>query len=244
MPSPSSPTGRGITVVASGTLDHAAEAGSRRKEPRRKLVLATTARQQHLGPAVDILNISSRGMLLRTACELDIREMLTIVLPEAGEKTAQIVWNSGDLFGCRFSEPLSQGELSAVQLKAQPDSKTNEPNKPREMTEETFGQRLKRLRMASSYSMVSLAKATGVTKPTLWKWETERVRPRQKALAMLAGLLGVSESYLLFGIGEGEEQVPDQAPGNLAETISASRSVIADLAGVSTDKVTIDIDFG
>ena len=183
-------------------------------------------------------------MLLRTASELDNREMLTVVLPGAGKKTAQIVWNSGDLFGCRFSEALSKGDLSAVQLKAEPESKSNRSDKPAETNEETFGQRLKRLRMSSSYSMVSLATATGVTKPTLWKWETERVRPRQKALATLAGLLGVSESYLLFGIGEGEEPAVEPATGNLAETIATSRSVIADLAGVATDKVTIDIDFG
>lgn len=237
--------GSGMKIVARGKLDRNLSADGRRQEERRKLVLATTAQQQHhVGPRVDILNISSRGMLLRTLGSLDKHEALTVILPEAGEKVAEIVWSSGDLHGCRFREPLSKGELSAAQLKARTHGSANIARNVDSTDEETFGSRLKRLRMESSYSMVGLAAATGVTKPTLWKWETERVRPRQKALATLAGVLGVSESFLLFGIGEGEDAGADKARGNLAETIASSRKAIAELAGVSSDKVAIDIDFG
>ena len=233
-----------MKIVAQAKLDRSHSPDSRREEPRRKLVLATTAQQQQIGPRVDILNISSRGMLLRTIGNLDKHEALTVILPEAGEKLAEIVWSSGDLHGCRFAEPLTKGEISAAQLKARPLDVQPSASPSSDLQSETFGQRLKRLRMASSYSMVGLANATGVTKPTLWKWETERVRPRQKALANLAGVLGVSESYLLFGIGDGEEGPAETGQSNLAETVAASRAAIARLAGVSTDKVTIDIDFG
>jgi len=233
-----------MEVVAKANLELEATCGSRREEPRRRLLLSTRAHQSASGPAVDILNISSGGMLMRTDATLDLEEAVIVVLPEAGERSAQIVWNSGDLYGCRFQDALNPGELSAIQLKARPLDPIRASNRKEFENDETFGRRLKRLRMESDYSMVGLAAATGVTKPTLWKWETERVRPRQKALANLAQVLGVSESFLLFGIGDGQDDDRQEPPGNLAETIAISRSMIADLAGVPTEKVAIDIDFG
>ncbi|MDG6079241.1 helix-turn-helix domain-containing protein [Erythrobacter litoralis] len=231
-------------VIAVGKLDRPLDTQTRRGEPRRTLALTTTAIQEQVGPRVEVLNISASGMLLQTDARLSIEEGLMVVLPEAGEREAQIVWTSEDLYGCRFAQKLTKAELSAIELRSRPISESKKPTQPQQMNDETFGQRLKRLRMASRYSMVGLAAATGVTKPTLWKWETERVRPRQKALANLASVLNVSESYLLFGIGDGEAGLGSQETANLAETIAHSRSTIAELAGVSTDKVSIDIDFG
>lgn len=232
-----------MLIVAQARFDRPAGPGSRRGEPRRRLALSTTAQQSGAGPAVDILNLSPGGMLLRTGEGLDLSEALTVALPQAGDKTAEIVWHSGDLYGCRFAEPLSRGEFSAAQLAARHGEDEDEPeaaSQPANVAE-SFGQRLKRLRVASGYSMVGLAAAAGVTKPTLWKWETGRVHPRQRALRQLAGVLGLSESYLLFGIEDGGLRLPQG--GSLAETVAASRVAIAEQAGVGPEKVTIDIDF-
>lgn len=233
-----------MQIVVPARFDRPSGDGSRRGEPRRRLALSTTAQQGAGGPAVDILNLSPGGLLLRTGEGLDMSEALTVALPEAGDKTAEIVWHSGDLYGCRFAEPLSRGEFSAAQLAARHAAQDNEDAVAAGPAGEgeSFGQRLKRLRVGSGYSMVRLAAAAGVTKPTLWKWETGRVHPRQRALRQLAEVLGVSGSYLVFGIDDNGPRI--QPGGSLAETVAASRQAIADQAGVGPEKVTIDIDFG
>ena len=64
---------------------------------------------------------------------------------------------------------------------------------------ETFGTRLRRLRTERQISQVSFARQLGVSKPTVWKWERDEVRPRPKSLEAAASILGVTERDLCAG---------------------------------------------
>jgi transcriptional regulator with XRE-family HTH domain len=66
---------------------------------------------------------------------------------------------------------------------------------------DTLGGRLSRARDAKNSSLAQIAKLAGVEEKTLEAWECDRAAPRSNRLAMLAGILGISPSWLLFGRG-------------------------------------------
>jgi transcriptional regulator with XRE-family HTH domain len=101
--------------------------------------------------------------------------------------------------------------------------------------EETFGARLRRLRKERRISLIGLARLVGAAKPTVWKWETDRARPRPKMLEALAVALGVSEPMLLSG------RDLASAPMSLSDVIKECKARIAQSAGTTTDKVAITI---
>jgi DNA-binding transcriptional regulator YiaG len=68
---------------------------------------------------------------------------------------------------------------------------------------DTFGGRFSRARDAIGLSTKELAWRLGVKTATVHAWETDRSQPGSRRLALLSGLLGVSLSWLLHGIGIG-----------------------------------------
>ena len=66
---------------------------------------------------------------------------------------------------------------------------------------DTLGGRLSRARDASGLSAAQLARRIGVRTTTIQGWESDRSQPRANRLSMLAGMLGVSLSWLLHGVG-------------------------------------------
>lgn len=66
---------------------------------------------------------------------------------------------------------------------------------------DTLGGRLVRAREAANLSTEALAEQVGVTLETLEAWESDRSEPRSNRLTMLAGIMGVSPTWLLFGRG-------------------------------------------
>lgn len=66
---------------------------------------------------------------------------------------------------------------------------------------DTLGGRLVRAREAANLSTEELAEQVGVTLETLEAWESDRSEPRSNRLTMLAGIMGVSPTWLLFGRG-------------------------------------------
>ncbi|MEL6946660.1 MAG: helix-turn-helix domain-containing protein [Pseudomonadota bacterium] len=66
---------------------------------------------------------------------------------------------------------------------------------------DTLGGRLVRARVAAGLNPAHLAKQIGVKKQTLEAWETDRSEPRSNRLTTLSGLLGVSPTWLLYGVG-------------------------------------------
>lgn len=72
----------------------------------------------------------------------------------------------------------------------------------------TFGDRLAAAREAAGLSQKELAQRVGIKTSTLRNWEEDLSEPRANRFSILAGILGVSLSWLLMGEGEGIE-APD-----------------------------------
>jgi len=67
----------------------------------------------------------------------------------------------------------------------------------------TFGDRVAGAREAASMTPEELAKRLGIKLRTLRDWEDDLSEPRANKLSMMAGLLGVSLTWLLDGQGDG-----------------------------------------
>ena len=68
---------------------------------------------------------------------------------------------------------------------------------------DTLGGRLSRARDAVGLSAAQLARRIGVQSSTIQAWESDRSQPRANRLSTLAGVLSVSLSWLLHGVGTG-----------------------------------------
>lgn len=66
---------------------------------------------------------------------------------------------------------------------------------------DTVGGRLSRARDAVGLTPAQLARRLGVKTVTIQGWENDRALPRANRLTMLAGVLAVSPSWLLHGVG-------------------------------------------
>ncbi|KOF20112.1 hypothetical protein AC244_09435 [Ensifer adhaerens] len=69
--------------------------------------------------------------------------------------------------------------------------------------DDTIGGRMSLARDALDVSAQSVAKVVGVETSTWFDWENDRAAPRANRLAMIAGVLSVSLSWLLTGRGTG-----------------------------------------
>jgi len=98
----------------------------------------------------------------------------------------------------------------------------------------TFGDRLAAARDAARLTQKELAQRVGIKASTLRAWEEDLSEPRANRLSMLAGLLGVSISWLLTGEGEGVS-APDEeeTDGDLASLLVDLRTVRAQIVGAN-----------
>lgn len=67
------------------------------------------------------------------------------------------------------------------------------------MSEETFGDRLRRLREATGLSIEKAAHGMGVSFSALQAWETGKMMPKAAQLEKLARYYGTQTDYLLLG---------------------------------------------
>ena len=82
---------------------------------------------------------------------------------------------------------------------------------------DTMGGRLSRARDATGLTVAQLARCVGVKTATIQAWESDRSQPRANRLATLAGVLNVSLSWVLHGIGTAPAE---DNPSELVKTIS------------------------
>src|SRR5690606_38553634 len=100
---------------------------------------------------------------------------------------------------------------------------------------------------ARGFSRTELAARTGVSKPTVWAWETGRTSPRRNNLRSLARALDLSEEVLL-GLADAEvapsPSTTDRTNNSitLAQAIAESKARIADLAGTEPERVRITVE--
>lgn len=80
----------------------------------------------------------------------------------------------------------------------------------------TLGERIGVARERAGLTQTQLAEALAIRKATLTGWENDSAEPRSNRLTMLAGILGVSAGWLLYGIGEGVPAPSDES-ADLAE---------------------------
>ena len=89
----------------------------------------------------------------------------------------------------------------------------------------TFGDRVTGAREAAGMSQKSLSKRLGIKLSTLQSWENDMSEPRANKLQMLAGVLNVSLTWLLEGIGDGVN-APD---GGASVTNNDIRDILAEI---------------
>lgn len=84
---------------------------------------------------------------------------------------------------------------------------------------DTMGGRLSRARDSAGLTIAELARRLGVKASTIQAWESDRSQPRANRLAMLAGVLNVSLSWLLHGIGASPS---DESRSDLVQAVSTN----------------------
>ena len=97
----------------------------------------------------------------------------------------------------------------------------------------TFGDRMAAARERAGLSQAQLAKRMGVKHSTVRKWEDDLSEPRANKLQMMAGLVGVSLSWLLTGDGEGPEGPfgeEDLLSADFADALSEIRVLKSELS--------------
>ena len=69
---------------------------------------------------VTIQDLSLTGALLETSMSMLVGADFELELPHAGNVEAVVVWNSGEFYGCQFTQPISPAALSAALLQGEP----------------------------------------------------------------------------------------------------------------------------
>ena len=72
----------------------------------------------------------------------------------------------------------------------------------------TLGGRVFQAREAAGMTVAQVINRLGVRKATYMAWEADRSEPRANKLVALAGILNVSPTFLLSGLGEATKQPP------------------------------------
>ncbi len=91
----------------------------------------------------------------------------------------------------------------------------------------TFGDRLAGARDAAGLDQKGLAGKLGVKLAVIQAWEDDLKEPRANRLQMLSGILGVSMSWLLTGIGDGPDAPEDATPmhSDLVDLLAEMRAL-------------------
>jgi len=99
----------------------------RRRTARRALHLGAKAGDN--AEAVTIHDLSLTGALIETSVPMLVGSTFEVDLPNSGPTEANVVWNSGEYYGCQFALPISPATLSAALLQAEVPA-TGAPSDP------------------------------------------------------------------------------------------------------------------
>ena len=101
-----------------------------------------------------------------------------------------------------------------------------------DISAESFGARLRRLRSAKGITQSEFATALSVSTAAVCSWEQDRSRPKVSRIHAIAALLSLSTAELLAS----------GPTGQLHEKLAQSREEIARIAGTTPEKVRIIIE--
>jgi transcriptional regulator with XRE-family HTH domain len=94
--------------------------------------------------------------------------------------------------------------------------------------DDTLGGRISLAREASRLSVTDAASRLGVQTDSWLSWECDRAAPRANRLTMMAGILAVSPTWLLTGIGSGPlEPVENDTAALLRQLHAASAQAVS-----------------
>lgn len=106
-----------------------------------------------------------------------------------------------------------------------------------------LGRRLERLRRQRGLTLAHFADAIGVSKPTVWAWESGRYRPRSHRLAAIAEALGVDlEELTDAALARGSVDDASAANAATANVIEECRQRIAASLGTEAALVRIIVE--
>ena len=220
-------------MAISAYMERNARPGGERRSTRHKIRLPLHGTKGS-GVEVDVLvhNISSTGLLLESKVELAIGDGIEIGLPNAGASWAKVIWASGPIYGCQFDTPISPATLSAAQLRGAVGLDVAAMSDQTPPATESFGVRLRRLRVAKRLTQAQVAAQLGVSVPSISGWEQGKTRPKAGRMDALSILLGIDMSELM-GIEESD---------SLSEVVARAKLQVAGAAAVDADKVKIIIE--
>jgi transcriptional regulator with XRE-family HTH domain len=102
-----------------------------------------------------------------------------------------------------------------------------------QLSGDSRGRRLRRLRLKRGLTMAHVAEALGVSRPTVWAWEKGRSRPHPSRIAALAATLGIDPDEL------DDASLSD---GDVANVIEECRQRIAAACGTGAAAVRILVE--
>ena len=221
-----------------------ASAEKRRGSARRKLRLRTRNESAtSISSEVIVHDLSATGLLLETAVELAVDERIQVELPEATNTRARVVWRSGNLFGCQFTSPLPRAALSAAQLLSSPD--VDIAARPPSNLEGAgaFGPLIRRWRQQQGLTVAKLAERMGVSRPTIWAWESGKSQPRKRMLSALRREMGAAASSEASASVQPVSPDPGSDDRSLQRAVAETKERIANIAGTMPEKVTVIVEF-
>lgn len=211
-------------------------------------------------------NLSATGVLLETETLLHAGQRIHISMSAAEPTAAIVVWTGDALYGCRFEHPISQEMLStarkhdllaAAEIASElaPAAKTMPAMAATADSEPlSLSVRLRTLREARGLSLAALSRRAGISKPSIWAWETGKTVPRVRSIEALARALCVDAADIWGNDAAVGQVLPATVPtlsgpsrGGGAEpldrVIASARASIAAAAAVRPERVRITVEF-
>lgn len=200
-------------------------------------------------------NMSVGGMLLESETVLSTGQRIHVRLPHVGLTPAYVMWCSDALYGCRFETPLSTDDVRATgaqdpMVTVYGDTAQQADNDGPDVND--FAVRLRALREARGLSLAALSRRAGISKPSIWAWETGKTVPRTRSVDALAKALGVTSAEiwgrdapyaLVSTLRQTSEASAVQSFSGLKDVVATARAAIAKAAAVPPENIRITIDY-
>jgi len=88
-----------------------------RERRRHTLILDVEGRENGTASGAALVHdISDTGLLIETTCALAVGEVIEVTLPPMGVMEAEIMWDGGEIYGCKFTQEASKAAISAERV--------------------------------------------------------------------------------------------------------------------------------
>ena len=185
-----------------------------------------------------LLDLSVGGFLIETSAEMAVGKTISIDLPEVTDLSARVVWANRPLYGCELDRPLAKLIVERTWLNNAPATADDTPV--------AIGQHVKKLRQTKGWTRAELAEIAGVSRPSVWGWETGRTEPRLDALRRLATAFGCSVAELrnpsiarFETPGSSRSVVPDEPLPTVDAILTRARHDLAARLDIPTARIRL-----